>query len=241
MKTINLAGDVGTDITDGLVSALLRKFEPEDVLVNINSYGGDAFEAFAIYNSLRDYPGNITTVIKGVAASAAGIIFLAGKRRAVYNKSTFMAHPVWGIAIGEGDILVSRGQMLNSITVILAEDIATLSGKTKAEITEALKKELWLVGGKALIEYGIADDLLDSEEGGDAEGADRAREKGLEARSRVTTALSNSARETYFSKIAASAKNHGFTVPGRETPENGDPGKRAVSFWERVYSKKEGK
>ena len=164
-KKINLSGVVGWEITNRLVENLLPKNSTEDVEVIINSYGGDAFEAFAIYNTLKDYPGKVKTVIKGIAASAAGTIYLAGKTKAIYKNSTFMAHPAWSFAIGEGDFLISRGKMLNDVTGIVAEELAVLMEKEKAEVIEELKNEIWLVGWDDIVNSGLADEVIDNEDG----------------------------------------------------------------------------
>ena len=49
-----------------------------DVVIWINSPGGDCVAAAQIYNMLMDYPGNVTVKIDGIAASAASVIAMAG-------------------------------------------------------------------------------------------------------------------------------------------------------------------
>ena len=44
-----------------------------DVVVWINSPGGDCIAASQIYGMLMDYPGNVTVKIDGIAASAASV------------------------------------------------------------------------------------------------------------------------------------------------------------------------
>ena len=48
-----------------------------DVVIWINSPGGDCVAAAQIYNMLMDYPGNVTVKIDGIAASAASVIAMA--------------------------------------------------------------------------------------------------------------------------------------------------------------------
>ncbi len=64
------------------------------VTVNINSVGGDLFLGIAIHNALRALPCKVTTVVRGIAASAASIIFCAGAERLVYPGSVLMVHGV---------------------------------------------------------------------------------------------------------------------------------------------------
>ena len=48
-----------------------------DITVWINSPGGDCVAAAQIYNMLRDYKGNVTVKVDGIAASAASVIAMA--------------------------------------------------------------------------------------------------------------------------------------------------------------------
>ena len=49
-----------------------------DIVIWINSPGGDCIAASQIYSMLMDYKGNVTVKIDGVAASAASVIAMAG-------------------------------------------------------------------------------------------------------------------------------------------------------------------
>ncbi len=64
------------------------------VTVNINSVGGDLFLGIAIHNALRALPCKVTTVLRGIAASAASVVFCAGTERLVYPGSVLMVHGV---------------------------------------------------------------------------------------------------------------------------------------------------
>ena len=49
-----------------------------DVVIYLNSPGGDCIAASQIYTMLMDYPGNVIIKIDGIAASAASVIAMAG-------------------------------------------------------------------------------------------------------------------------------------------------------------------
>jgi len=51
-----------------------------DIVVWINSPGGDCIAASQIYNMLMDYKGNVTVKIDGIAASAASVIAWQGRK-----------------------------------------------------------------------------------------------------------------------------------------------------------------
>lgn len=53
-----------------------------DIVVWLNSPGGDVFAASQIYNMLKEYNGKVTVKIDGIAASAASVIAMAEIGRA---------------------------------------------------------------------------------------------------------------------------------------------------------------
>ncbi|WP_076525204.1 ATP-dependent Clp protease proteolytic subunit [Paracoccus saliphilus] len=56
----------------------LRWIGNQDVVVDINSPGGDFFEGLMIYHLLREHEGKVRVL--GLEASAASIIAIAGMR-----------------------------------------------------------------------------------------------------------------------------------------------------------------
>ena len=81
--TISILDVIGSDmfgegVTARRISAALRSIGDQDVMVDINSPGGDFFEGVAIYNALRAHPRKVTVRILGLAASAASVIALDG-------------------------------------------------------------------------------------------------------------------------------------------------------------------
>ena len=69
----------GDEITPQQFSEDLRAIgDVTEIVVRINSGGGDVFAANAIYTRLKDHKATITVKIDGWAASAATIIAMAG-------------------------------------------------------------------------------------------------------------------------------------------------------------------
>lgn len=100
MKKMYLDGVVGWDFDARSVRKALDQLNGESLEVEINSPGGAAYEGFSIFNVLKKYSGSITTVINGMAASAASIIFLAGDQRKALEGSFYMIHNSAGFLMG---------------------------------------------------------------------------------------------------------------------------------------------
>ena len=77
MKTIKIYDAIDPMWGYGLadLNQDLEEANGKDVHVKIQSGGGSVFEGLAIYNTLKNYEGNVTTEIVGISASIASIIF----------------------------------------------------------------------------------------------------------------------------------------------------------------------
>lgn len=65
-----------------------------DIVLFINSIGGDCVAASQIYTMLIEYKGNVTVKIDGIAASAASVIAMAGTEVLMAPTSLLMIHNV---------------------------------------------------------------------------------------------------------------------------------------------------
>lgn len=70
----------------------LKACKNQPVNLHINSNGGDVFQALAIYNSLKNYEGNVNVIIDGIAASAASLIICAGDNVKMASNALIMIH-----------------------------------------------------------------------------------------------------------------------------------------------------
>ncbi|HEC0958195.1 TPA: Clp protease ClpP, partial [Klebsiella pneumoniae] len=102
----------GTGVTAKRISAALRAIGDKDVVVNINSPGGDFFEGVAIYNLLREHPGRVTVQVMGLAASAASVIAMAGDEILMGDGSFLMIHNAWAVAIGNRHDMADAAKLL---------------------------------------------------------------------------------------------------------------------------------
>ena len=69
---------VDADDCADLVDILAEATENDHVFIHINSNGGDANKAVQVMNAINNCQGNVMTIIEGVAAGTASMIFLQG-------------------------------------------------------------------------------------------------------------------------------------------------------------------
>ena len=133
-----------------------------DVVVWINSPGGDCVAASQIYSMLMDYKGNVTVKIDGIAASAASVIAMAGTRVLMAPTALMMIHNPMTAAFGDHEDMQKAIDMLAEVkeSIINAYEIKT--SLTRAKLSHLMDSETWMNAKKA-IELGFADDILTDE------------------------------------------------------------------------------
>src|SRR5690625_4941230 len=132
-NTISILDEVGEDfwgegVTAKRIAPALRDLGGRDVVVNINSPGGDVFEGLAIYNLLREHEGHVTVKILGLAASAASVIAMAGDEIQIARAGFMMIHNTWVVAAGDRNALRDIADMLEPFDGALADIYAARSG-----------------------------------------------------------------------------------------------------------------
>ncbi len=115
-----------------------------DILVSLNSPGGDVFDAFAIYNALHRYAGRVTTRVDGVAASAASLIAMAGKPTIMPENTQMMIHNAWIITGGTAEDLRTTAEMMDRIRDGVVAAYSRKSGLDSDKIIEMMDATTWM-------------------------------------------------------------------------------------------------
>ena len=128
--------------------------------VRINSYGGEVAEGLAIYNLLKSYEGEVTTICDGFACSAASVVFMAGTKRIMPRSSLLMIHNAWTWASGDADDLRKAADDLEKITQPSVEIYTSVSNLDADEIKSMMDAETWIDADEAL-DYGFATEIIE--------------------------------------------------------------------------------
>ena len=133
-----------------------------DVILWLNSPGGDCFAAAQIYNMLMDYPGKVTVKIDGLAASAASVIAMAGTTVEISPVGMVMIHNPMTVSIGDVQEMERAISLLSEVkeSIINAYEIKT--GMSRSKISRLMDAETWMNAKKA-VELGFADAILNGE------------------------------------------------------------------------------
>lgn len=131
-----------------------------DIVVWINSPGGDCVAASQIYAMLMDYPHDVIIKIDGIAASAASVIAMAGTQVLMAPTALMMIHNPLTVAIGDTEEMQKAIAMLDEVkeSIINAYEIKT--GQSRAKISHLMDGETYMNANKA-VELGFADGILE--------------------------------------------------------------------------------
>lgn len=135
------------------------------VTFRINSVGGDADAGIAIFNKIRDMDAKITTVVDGLAASAASVIFMAGDERKMNVGSQIMVHGASTVLLGYYNANELKGVLkgLNGYDDSLASIYADRTGQPKEAMARLIQNTTWMSAQDA-IDKGFADEILNASE-----------------------------------------------------------------------------
>ncbi len=160
-STIGEYGD-GNGMTPKIVSSILRKADGADIVVNINSPGGDFFDGLAIYTLLKEYKGDVMVNVIGMAASAASVVALAGGEINIAKAAFFMIHNAWSIVVGNRHDMTQVADMLAQFDESMVQLYSDATGIDKRAIAKLMDAETWIVGTDA-VDQGFATSLLGDE------------------------------------------------------------------------------
>jgi ATP-dependent Clp protease protease subunit len=150
----------GSGMTAARMSGILRGIGARDVVVNINSPGGDFFEGVAIYNLLRQHKAKVTVQVMGLAASAASVIAMAGDEILMGDGAFLMVHNAWAVAVGNRHDMLAASEQLAPFDAAMADVYAARSGMTVKKAVAMMDAETW-IGSTQAIKDGFATGMID--------------------------------------------------------------------------------
>ena len=135
-----------------------------DIVLYVNSPGGDCVAASQIYTMLMEYKGRVTVKIDGIAASAASVIAMAGTEVLMAPTALLMVHNPLTVAIGDTEEMQKAIVMLDEVKESIITSYELKTGMSRAKLAHLMDAETWMNAQKA-IELGFADGILTREVG----------------------------------------------------------------------------
>ncbi len=165
-RSIQASEEVSDKLARKILAQLIilqQEDEKSPVTVYINSPGGSADSGFAIYDSLRFFKPPVRTVVTGLCASAAVMIYLAAPRERRFSlpNARFLLHQPSTMVVGSAsDIRISAEEIVK-LRERYNQIVAHETGKTLDQVTKDADRDFWLSPEDAH-KYGLVGKIIKS-------------------------------------------------------------------------------
>lgn len=164
-RIIMVTGPIEPNMAN-IIKAQLLFLESEDpnsdIIMYIDSPGGEVATGMGIYDTMQYVKPDIRTICVGMAASMGSLILMGGtkgKRSALPN-AEIMIHQPSGGAKGKATDVEANLEHLLKTKIKLHNIYAELTGQDIEKIKADMEKDYWLTPLEAK-EYGLIDTVLD--------------------------------------------------------------------------------
>ncbi len=141
------------------------RHKTKKLILNVDSFGGSAFDGYSIVNIISEYTGKIQIItrVQSAAMSAGFLVFAGGHKRVVSPMATLMWHEIAYWAFLKKITPTSSEQeaaVMRMLQDTANEFLASRSNMTKEKIDAEIANKDWFFNGKQALEMGFADELL---------------------------------------------------------------------------------
>jgi ATP-dependent Clp protease protease subunit len=163
---------LGTPIDDtvsNLIIAQLLHLESEDpdkdIMVYINSPGGEITGLFAIYDTMQYIKADVQTICVGQAASAAAVLLASGApgKRYILPHARVLIHQPHGGAAGQAVDIEIQAKEIVRMRQLLDELLAFHTGQEVERVAKDTDRD-FIMSGQEAKTYGIVDEVISSRE-----------------------------------------------------------------------------
>ena len=151
----------GDGLTAKSFDEKLKNFDVSEILVRINSPGGNVWDGLAIYNTLKNHPARISVQVDGIAASIASVIAMAGDTIEMGTGSAMMVHSPHAFFSGTAEEMRDMAEVLDKVESGMLDAYTARTGLARGRILSLMAKETWFTAQEA-IDAGFADGLVET-------------------------------------------------------------------------------
>ena len=163
---------LGTPIDDQVANLLIAQLlhleseDPDkDIMVYINSPGGEITALFAIYDTMQYVKPDVQTICVGQAASAAAVLLAAGAKgkRYILPHARVLIHQPHGGASGQAVDIEIQAKEIVRMRHLLDEILAHHTGQPLERVQHDTDRD-FIMSGEEAQEYGIVDEVITTRE-----------------------------------------------------------------------------
>lgn len=163
-RIIFLGFPIDDDVANITVASLLLldSENPEkDIMLYINSPGGDITAGLAIYDTMKHIRADISTICMGDCSSMAVSLLAAGKKgkRLALKHSRVMIHQSMGRARGQVSDIVIQAKEIKRLDRLVNELMANDTGQSIERLEKDTNRDFYMTAEEAK-DYGIVDKII---------------------------------------------------------------------------------
>jgi ATP-dependent Clp protease, protease subunit len=163
---------LGTPIDDTVANLIIAQLlilesdDPDkDVVMYINSPGGEITGLFAIYDTMQYIKCDVQTICIGQAASAAAVLLASGTegKRFILPHARVLIHQPHGGASGQAVDIEIQAKEIIRMRELLDELLAHHTGQPLDRVAKDTDRDFIMSGTEAK-DYGIVDEVISNRE-----------------------------------------------------------------------------
>lgn len=142
----------------------LAAVKGRDLVLHLNSAGGDVFEGLAMLTALDQHQGSKTVIVESLAASMASVLAMAatdGQITMARNAYMMIHNPRGGVHGGQAKDLRRLADLMDSLRGKMVAAYRRHSSLSEEELAAALDAETWY-DAEAAVAAGLADQIVDA-------------------------------------------------------------------------------
>lgn len=145
------------------IDKAIKEAGNNDIIINLNSPGGDAFDGISIFNRLKRHSGKVTIYVDGWACSAASVIAMAADELIMGLGSMMMIHEASNIVWGTKTDMRKEADILEELEEGIIDIYMTRAKVSREEVRDKVDAETWF-SAKSAVEIGFADKVEGNED-----------------------------------------------------------------------------
>jgi ATP-dependent Clp protease protease subunit len=168
-RVVFLGTPIDSDVANLVIAQLLHleADDPDrDISLYVNSPGGDAYAALAMYDAMQFVRCDVQTVCSGIAMSGGSLVLAGGtkgKRACLPNSRVLIHQPSGGFSGQSSDIEIHAREAL-ALRERLEEIYAHDTGQPQERVHDDMERDRFFTAAEA-VEYGLCDRILRLREG----------------------------------------------------------------------------
>jgi ATP-dependent protease ClpP protease subunit len=169
MKKIKVAGEIGWDYFPYMMDQELREAAGDDVEIIFMTPGGSISKGIEINTAISEYKKEnkkAQMIAHVIEANSMGSYFLTNPAfdlRTAEDVSIGMVHNPIGGVMGDYRAMAKSADMFERLASMFSKGYAKLMKVKNSAARQVMDNETWYIGGKALKDAGLVDEVIKSD------------------------------------------------------------------------------